>query len=246
MKFVSTFLTVVPLPEKVVPEVVSTFAHRYKSELIQNHSIGPAVVGLIEGASPDPLVGELQSHNHFVLDALLASTERRSRVLKAMLKYWDLSTKDQLLLVNRPLGMRVASRIARDERFCAQAREAAYLSARHTDTDPRPFADATCELTTPVLVPRTMRHAIKLPKVPDPVEDLLGHKVWFFTTTDPMSRAMLVKMAPAITELLGDGTGPYGARPWLLFLSLCDNDPQIPLKSIIATACVLARAETEG
>jgi predicted component of type VI protein secretion system len=65
------------------------------------------------------------------------------------------------------------------------------------------------------------------------------------TTTLPSDpyEPRLKTLSPVFARSLGDATTALSLRSWMLFLGLCENDPAVPLSSVLKSAKRLARAE---
>jgi hypothetical protein len=173
-----------------------------------------------------------------VLGAIVASTSLDAETIMLVIQIWDLSLAHRLALARAaatPLGVDYALYGPR--------------SFPSSSTAQSPEGDMRTVVSTPPLPDPSHQSCLRYPlplKLGLPSNSAGLDLSRSVTALAQWTRDQFERYGSAIEVHLGLGDTPCSLRSWMLFFALCEDDPDISVISIIASARRLAIAETSG
>jgi hypothetical protein len=251
-KFLHSLFKMCEFPPAVVPDIVARYSTSYARDLAFNHSLGDSGSALVPRAvcgPGDAIVELISAGSHAVLDAVLDSKENRYGVLRQILTTWKLCPNDQRRFLDRELISSTFDLIFEidwcfsydviEDGAALQLERGAGLVIRR-----RP-ACCVAGGNSPRVTSLIHQWAPwgKTFDAWSTPGGSLGTLVSDFGNYTDSNLGYVRCAGQVIREHLGEGESAASLRAWLLFLGLAGSDPPVRLKSVIKSACVLARAE---
>jgi hypothetical protein len=253
-KFLRSAFRVVDLPVPVVPAVLSIYKPQYAEFLAYNQSLGDRGVSLVSPKLPVESLGELiGAGSRAVLECVLDSRERRHEALARILRTWRLSREDQLRFVNRKLGTYTRDLLLDFGYF---ERDVLDLADIEDDSEDemlaRGFVDGAIDPLfggpgdETVLYGECEPWKAMFGTTFNTMEELLDMSIPSFGGNTDVALCVLNYAGRHFSAYLGSGSSPVDVRAWMLFFSLAESDPDVPLKSVMLSARRLAVAESHS
>lgn len=239
-RFLRLAFSSIHIPPAVLPSVLDTYMPRFAYAFAHNEHLTAGVTPLVQWLTEDDdyndLVSLVRTANPHVLDALLDTDESRYLVLRAVIETWLLSLSDQIRLVNRDFSPADLERILYSPDLSTKV---LVELAQHTDQDPD-FIRQLGAIVDPTPTPGQSRARFTRPP-----EDMHQVSVNHLDKTIALLASLhaVTAISTAVNDYLGEGTDPLSLTAWLNFFGLCQNDPDVPLAAVLATALRLARAQ---
>jgi hypothetical protein len=240
-RFLCLAFSSIHIPPAVLPVVLDAYAHRFAFAFARNAhltgGVAPLVELLVKTDDFDDLISLVRTNNPFVLDALLDTKDARDQIFRSIIETWVLSTSDQLRLVDRDFSLDTVSRILFSPDLTSEARIAA---ARRTNQHPDFINSLSVIPANDVLAPKKSYVRYHRPTVDEDQNPTihLGKTISIFAGLHSIT-----VISGILNDRLGDGSDPLSLASWMNFFGLCQDDPDVPLATVLSTARRLARAE---
>jgi hypothetical protein len=241
--FRRTLFATTPLPDPLIPDIFAVYLSRDFLDLAKNHwSYENALVlasFLLANTTDDPmlitlaLTHQIEAGAQATVDAILDSSCALSAPLAAILEHWMLPLDYQVKLIDRPLESATAYKICANAEVDPTIRKTV---AERFGFEPPKIGPYVSPPATPK--PHSTRSA--------PDSDNLMAVVMPFETYTPLNLISFPgatsTMASYLVAALGPAISEQSKRAWMTFFLLTDDDPDVPLSELVATAVVLSRA----
>jgi hypothetical protein len=254
MGFLENFFTMVEFPRALHEEVVMDYRHQYGNSLARNDSVADSAGALIGYTDQGGAAWLASTPSSSVLDALLDSDERRYAVLDRLLQHWKLGERDQMRLIARPVGARIADRILVGAAFSNEVRDAVMENASQRGR--ATYQKISAELREAVerrgkvevnsrYLERAGRGGTRVTgeHLLETMNRALTLSIRMLSGNDGESERLVGSLSGVLIERLGDGTREDDFARWRIFIDLAGTEPELTAVQVAETAALLVDVE---